>query len=225
MKTLKIILLLAVLGLGYYAWRSYTPSGYVFRPYESATLREGSALRDEAQRQKIESELAQFQASLGALTKPEDLTRKLNTLSVIAEYQQMIGKYADAKKTMETALEIQTDAPRLHAYSQLLFTMGAREGALPYIDAATLFAPETPELWRTKIEMLTEIHKDDLSQLDSTYRSALRATDNHIDIITMYATILTRQGRKEDAQAQWELAKQVLPSRADLYQKEIDSLK
>lgn len=225
MKTFKIILLLAALGLGYYAWRSYTPSGYVFRPYESATLRDGSALRDEAQRKKIEVELGQFQASLGALTKPEDLTRKLNTLSVIAEYQQMIGKYADAKKTIETALDIQTDAPRLQAYAQLLFTMGAREGALPYIDAAIRFAPETPELWRTKLDMLAEIHKTDLAQLDRYYEEAIQKSGNHIDIITMYAGILARQGRKEDATKYWKLAQEVLPSRKDMYQTEIDSLK
>lgn len=225
MKTFKIILLLAALGLGYYAWRSYTPSGYVFRPYESATLRDGSALRDEAQRKKIEVELGQFQASLGALTKPEDLSRKLNTLTVISEYQQLIGKYADAKKTLETALELETNPKLLQSYAQLLFTMGAREGALSYIDAAIRFAPETPELWRLKLDMLAEIHKTDLTQLDDDYEEALEATGNHIDIITMYANILTRQGRKDEARAQWELAKQVLPSRADMYQKEIDSLK
>lgn len=225
MKTFKIILLLAALGLGYYAWRSYTPSGYVFRPYESATLRDGSALRDEAQRKKIEVELGQFQASLGALTKPEDLSRKLNTLSVISEYQQLIGKYADAKKTLETALELETNPKLLQSYAQLLFTMGAREDALPYIDAAIRFAPETAELWRLKLDMLAEIHKTDLTQLDDDYEEALEATGNHIDIITMYANILARQGRKDEARAQWQLAKQVLPSRADLYQKEIDSLK
>lgn len=225
MKTFKIILLLAALGLGYYAWRSYTPSGYSFRPYESATLRDGSALRDEAQRKKIEVELGQFQASLGALTKPEDLTRKLNTLSVIAEYQQLIGKYADAKKTLETALELETNPKLLQSYAQLLFTMGAREGALPYIDAAIRFAPETAELWRLKLDMLAEIHKTDLTQLDRYYEEAIEKSDNHIDIITMYAGVLARQGRKEDATKYWKLAQEVLPSRKDMYQTEIDSLK
>lgn len=227
MKTsTKLLILVVILGLaGFYAWRNYTPSGYSFQPYESATLRDGSTLRDEAQRQKIETELGQFQASLGALNAPEDLQRKLNTMTVIAEYQQMIGKYTDAKKTMEAALDLQADAPRLQSYAQLLFTMGAREGALPYIDAAIRFAPETPELWRTKIDMLSEIHKNDLSQLDPTYKSALKATANHIDILSMYAGSLGRQGRKDEARTQWELAQQVLPSRADMYQTEIDALK
>lgn len=195
MKTsTKLLILVVILGLvGFYAWRTYTPSGYAFRPYESATLREGSALRDEAQRQKIETELAQFQASLGALSAPADLQRKLNTLTLISEYQQMIGKYADAKKTLETALSLEENAKLLQSYAQLLFTMGAREGALPYITAAIRFAPETPELWRLKLDMLAEIHKTDLTQLDDDYQDALEATDNHIDLVSMYATALSRQ--------------------------------
>lgn len=191
-KLLLVLLLLALLILGYSAWRN-SPSGYVFQPYESATLREGSALRDEAQRQKIETELGQFQASLGALSAPADLQKKLNTLTLISEYQQMIGKYADAKKTLETALSLEENARLLQAYAQLLFTMGAREGALPYITAAIRFAPETPELWRIKLDMLAEIHKTDLTQLDDDYEEALQATDNHIDLVSMYAATLTRQ--------------------------------
>lgn len=228
MKTsTKLIILVVILGLaGFYAWRTYTPSGYAFRPYESATpLREGSALRDEAQRKKIEVELGQFQASLNALSAPADLQKKLNTLALISEYQQMIGKYADAKKTLETALSLEENAKLLQSYAQLLFTMGAREGALPYITAAIRFAPETPELWRLKLDMLAEIHKTDLAQLDPTYRAAIKATGNHVDIVSMYAASLARQGRKDEARAQWELAQKILPSRAAMYQTEIDALK
>lgn len=227
MKTsTKLLILVVILGLvGFYAWRTTTPSGYSFRPYESATLREGSALRDETQRKKIETELGQFQASLGALSAPADLQKKLNTLALISEYQQMIGKYADAKKTLETALSLEENARLLQAYAQLLFTMGAREGALPYITAAIRFAPETPELWRTKLDMLAEIHKTDPTQLDKYYEEAIQKSGNHIDIITMYAGILARQGRKEDATKYWKLAQDVLPSRKDMYQTEIDSLK
>lgn len=226
MKTsTKLLILVIIFGLvALYAWRT-TPSGYSFRPYESTTLRDGSALRDEAQRKKIEVELGQFQASLNALGDPADLQKKLNTLTLISEYQQMIGKYADAKKTLETALALEENPKLLQSYAQLLFTMGAREGAIPYITAAIRFAPETPELWRLKLDMLSEIHKTDLTQLDSVYRAALKATDNHIDILSMYAGILSRQGRKDEARVQWELAQKVLPSRASLYQSEIDALK
>lgn len=130
MKTsLKLLILVVIIGLvGLYAWRTQTPGGYVFRPYESATpLRDGSALRDPAQIQKVETELAQFLASLGALTAPADQDKKLNTLAIISEYQQMLGKYADAKKTLESALAIEENPKLLQSYSQLLFTMGARE--------------------------------------------------------------------------------------------------
>lgn len=137
----------------------------------------------------------------------------------------MLGKYADAKKSLETAIALKATPGLLQSYAQLLFTMGAREGAIPYIDDAIMFAPETPELWRLKIDMLSELHKDDLTKVDSTYLDAIKATDDHIDIITMYAASLARQGRKEDAIKYWKLAQTVLPSRTNIYQQEIDSLK
>lgn len=227
MKTfLKILIPLVLIAAiaGYIAWREYSPSGYVFTPYESTVLREGSAPVNAEQKAVYEQTIAQFQTSLGALKEEKDRGKKLNTLVLISEYQQMLGKYADAKKTLEIALEIQADARLLQSYAQLLYTMGAREGALPYIDAAIMFAPETPELWRLKIDMLSELNKNDLSLVDDTYLKAIETTGNHIDIITMYAASLARQGRKEDAIRYWKLAQEVLPSRANLYQQEIDSL-
>lgn len=137
----------------------------------------------------------------------------------------MLGKYADAKKSLEAALALKVTPGFLQSYAQLLFTMGAREGALPYIDDAIMLAPETPELWRLKIDMLSEIHKNDLKAVDSAYLDAIEATDNHIDVITMYAASLSRQGRKEEAINYWKLAQTVLPSRTNIYQQEIDSLK
>lgn len=56
-----------------------------------------------------------------------------------------------------------------------------------------MFVPETPELWRLKIDMLSELHKDDLTIVDKTYLDAIKATDNHIDIVTMYAASLSHQ--------------------------------
>jgi len=73
--------------------------------------------------------------------------------------------------------------------------------------------------------MLSEIHKDDLTKLDPYYTDAIDTSNNHIDIITMYASSLSRQGRTEEARKYWKLAQDVLPSRAALYQQEIDSLK
>lgn len=173
----------------------------------------------------MESELAEFQSSLAAFTKPEDLDKKLNTLSLISEYQQMLGEYIEAKKTLETALSLQVNPKLLQSYAQLLFTMGAKEPAVSYIDDALKFAPETIELWRTKIDMLSEIHKKDLAFVDSTYQKAIDSTENSIDLVTMYATYLGRQGRKEEAIQYWTKAQQIFPKQAGAYQGEIDALK
>lgn len=69
----------------------------------------------------------QFQKSLGAFTEAEDFNKKLNTLTLISEYQQILGKYSDAKRTLETALTLEVNPKLLQSYAQLLFTMGARE--------------------------------------------------------------------------------------------------
>lgn len=227
MKTYTKPLILALILIciaGYMAWRQFTPSGYVFTPYESTLLREGKAPTDDLQKQKLETELAQFQKSLGAFDTPENLGKKLNTLTLISEYQQMLGKYGDAKKTLETALKIKTNSRLLQSYSQLLFTMGARENAVPYVDAAIMFAPETPELWRLKLDMLSEINKNDLSVMDSVYRDAIEATNN-LDMVTMYAAYLARQGKKEEAIQYWQKAQQIFPKQRATYQQEIDALK
>ncbi len=137
----------------------------------------------------------------------------------------MLGEYIEAKKTLETALSLQVNPKLLQSYAQLLFTMGAKEAAVGYIDDALKFAPETMELWRTKIEMLSEIHKKDLAAVDGTYREALDATGNNIDIVTMYAASLARQGRKEEAIQYWTKAQEIFPKQASAYQGEIDVLK
>lgn len=137
----------------------------------------------------------------------------------------MLGKYTGAKKTLETALSLQVNPKLLQSYAQLLFTMGAKEPAVSYIDDALKFAPETIELWRTKIDMLSEIHKKDLAAVDATYQKALAATNNSIDIITLYAASLARQGRKEEAIQYWTKAQQIFPKQAGAYQGEIDALR
>lgn len=227
MKTfLKILIPVVVIAIaGYIVWRENSPSGYTFTPYESTVLREGNAPINAEQKAVYEQTIAQFQTSLGALKEEKDRTKKLDTLLLISEYQQMLGKYAEAKKTLESALVIEANPKLLMAYAQLLYTMGARDAALPYIDDAIMFAPETPELWRLKIDMLSELNKNDLSVVDKTYLKAIEKTGNSIDIITMYAASLARQGRKEEAIRYWKMAQEVLPSRATLYQQEIDSLR
>jgi len=226
MKTYTKPLILALILIciaGYMAWRQFTPSGYVFMPYESTILREGKT-PEGAQAQKLETELAQFQNSLGAFTKPEDMDKKLNTLTLISEYQQMLGRYGEAKKALETALGLKVNSRLLQSYAQLLFTMGARENAVPYVDAAIMFAPETPELWRLKLDMLSEINKNDLTVMGPVYREAIEATNN-LDMVTMYAAYLGRQGKKDEAIQYWQRAQQISPKQRAAYQQEIDALK
>lgn len=210
---------------GYTAWRQFTPSGYVFIPYESTFLRNGNMPSNEQQKESIASQLIQFQNSLKDLTDPKDFNKKIHTFTLISEYQQMLGRYGDAKKTLETALGLQVSSQLLQSYAQLLFTMGAREGAIPYIDTAIMFAPEAPELWRLKIDMLSEINKNNPELLDAAYRKAIKSTDNSTDIITMYAVYLARQGRKEEAIQYWTKAQEISPKQRAAYQQEIDSLK
>lgn len=154
------------------------------------------------------------------------LETRINTLFLLYTQQDFLGHYGDAKKTIEQALTLETSHNLLQVYASLLVKMGNREAALPYIDMALRLMPLETNLWRTKIDIQRAIvGPAQLATIEDTYKNALQATKNDINMITLYATYLAELGRHEEAITYWQIAQKTYPANFAVYQAEIDLLK
>ena len=133
-------------------------------------------------------------------------------------YQDSLGQYSDAKKTLESVLNLQMSPNTLRTYTLLLAKMGDPKEAIFYIDRAISLAPTLPDLWNTKIDLLRIIYKNNLKNLDSTYREALGQTNNNIDIVSGYAHYLEQMGRKSESITYFKKATEMNPEGKYEYQ-------
>lgn len=147
-----------------------------------------------------------------------DVYARVGTLMRIYGYQDSLGLYSEAKKTLESVLALQMSTNTLRAYALLLAKMGDPKEALIYIDGAISLAPTLPDLWNTKIDLLRIIHKNNLRQLDTTYRQALQNTEDNIDIVAGYAHYLEQMGRKGESIAYYKKATEMNPAGKHEYQ-------
>ncbi len=100
--------------------------------------------------------------------------------------------------------------------------MGGPREAMEAIDHAIVLSPTLPDLWNTKIDFLRVLHKNNLKNLDSTYRNALKKTNNSIDIVSGYAHYLEQMGKKSESIEYYKKATEMNPQGKYEYQDAIN---
>lgn len=226
MKKILLIALSALLlaGVGYSVYH-YTKRPYIFVPYESSTLADKKSALDQKTLQEVEKRIQEIQKIIATFDEKTPLKDKNSTYFILSSEQQSIGRLLDAKKTLETTLKMSVKPNMLQAYALLLYSMGAKEPAMKYIDDALDLSPEVPDYWRSKIEMVKEMQPNNTTYLHLLYQEALSATHENINIITVYAQFLSDIGKREEAIQYWEKAIKKVPEEKDIYQQQIDVLK
>lgn len=227
MKYILIIFSLLVAGvIGFLFWnQQHTP--FVYEPYVSNNLKtEINRWFSPAQVQEWEDKIRSTQEAIAKFGPETTVETRINTLFSLASQQEVIGKYSDAKKTLEQVLSIEVSHNVLQVYASLLAKMGDNKAAIKYIDGAIEMMPRETNLWRTKIDMERErLWPKNLSKLEEVFKKALQSTNNDINMVTLYASYLSELGRKEEAILYWEIAKKIYPANATLFEGEIEALR
>lgn len=94
------------------------------------------------------------------------------------------------------------------------------------LDKAIALAPLNADYWKWKLLLLDQTTDMPYEAIVSVYDEAIRqvTTGYRVNIVTQFAGIAESNGRINDAIAQWELAKKIVPTNKDMYQAEIDRL-
>ncbi|MBP9852049.1 MAG: hypothetical protein KBC67_02185 [Candidatus Pacebacteria bacterium] len=95
------------------------------------------------------------------------------------------------------------------------------------LDKAIALAPTNADYWRWKLTLLDEKTDTPYEALVSLYDDGMKKVDTayKVNLVTQFARVAEYNGRINDAIAQWELAKTIIPEYKAMYQSEIDRLK
>jgi tetratricopeptide (TPR) repeat protein len=222
-RTIFLVLLLAAAYLAYQQFSGSTNGAFV--PYENTELQEWTAPRDAGLLRYSEERIASFQKTIDAFTETTSRDDKINNYFALAAEQQVVGRYTDAKKSLEMALALKNDAHIVHAYASLLYQMGAGADALDYLDDAIRAAPDVTNFWRTKISFVSTLYPDKKSKIEWTYKDGIKATNKDIDLVTLYASYLGANGRKNEAIQYWQMAIEKNPTAKTVYESEIANIR
>ncbi|TXG78964.1 hypothetical protein E6Q11_00040 [Candidatus Dojkabacteria bacterium] len=225
-KIIIIIILLAIIIGGVWFFENQKTS-VTYTPYTGTdlTLEVKRAFPPE-QVKEWQTKIRTTQETIAKFDDKTTVETRINTLFLLYTQQDFLGYYGDAKKTLEQALALEVSHNLLQVYASLLVKMGNREAALPYIDMALRLMPLETNLWRTKIDIQRAIvGPAQLATIEDTYKNALQATKNDINMITLYASYLAELGRHEEAITYWQIAQKTHPANFAVYQAEIDLLK
>ena len=221
----RLTFLVLIVAAGYLAYQQFaTPGVRTFAPYESTELQDRTISVDAGLLRYSEERIANFQKTIEAFTETTSKDDQINTYFALSAEQQLLGRYLDAKKSLEEALAVKYDAHIIHAYASLLYQMGAGADALPYLEDAIRVAPDVTNFWRTKISIISTLYPDKKSKIESAYKDGIKATKSDVDLLTLYASYLGSTGRKQEAIRYWQMAIEKNPTAKSVYESEIASL-
>lgn len=167
--------------------------------------------------QKLEATKVQF-------LPPHELFRIYNEL---AFNYHMVGDLAAAKEFYLKASKINRLDPALWAslfsvYKDMYDYRAARDA----VKKSLGINPVDWNLWRGYIELEQFHFGADRAKLEGLYREALTATNNSVNIITVYAKFLEEGGDRQGALKYWKMTLEKVPSGelSELYRQEIRRL-
>jgi|GEM_PF-3530194 len=154
-------------------------------------------------------------------------TQRFNNAMTNARIAVGQKDYRAALKQYNLALKYQNVDT---AYIGLYVVYGAQGNwteARKNLDKAIALAPSNADYWRWKLTLLDEKTDTPYEALVSLYDDGMKKVDTayKINLVTQFARVAEYNSRINDAIAQWELAKTIIPEYKTMYQAEIDRLK
>lgn len=136
-----------------------------------------------------------------------------------------LGKLEDALKQFIEASKLKPEdsTAQVSLYTVYL-DMQDNESARESIKKAIELKPTDPDIWKKYILLEKERFNASNELLTNLYSEALSKTNNHVDIITAYATFLEEIGNLQAAKEYWQKAVEANPGRRSLYEEEIKRL-
>ncbi len=227
-----IIGLVAVVAIGggiYYYQKTMTPVEPVAIDTETPTS-EGDATTAESTINEAVASTSSVDTSTGVKTtaSADESLDAQRFGYAMTNARNAVGQkdYKAALKQYNLALKYQkTDT----AYIGLYVVYGAQGewvDARNALDKALALAPTNADYWRWKLTLLDEKTDTPYEVLVSLYEDGMNKVDTayKVNLVTHFGRIAEYNGRINDAIAQWELAKTIIPEYKAIYQSEIDRL-
>lgn len=211
-----IVLTLLIAGgfVGYNKWAAYQK--------EQRLVKEVDRKLTEAERKIYEDRLVEVEKRL---QNPKDDGEKTELLWFKAVQLQGLGKLAEARQVLLTAIEFNPKEYDLFVSLHLVYLeMTDFEEARTAIIKATVLSPQDPDGWRRYILLEQEKFDSSPEHIKSMFAEALTKTNDHVDMVKLYAGYLEKIGDYSAAISYWEQAIQKFPSSREIYQKEIERL-
>lgn len=173
----------------------------------------------EAERQNYLKNITELEGKLQAAT--EDAERYKLRMQIGFE-QYALGEYAKARSSYLEANKLMPTNPTAFAELYVVESaMGDYENAKRHLQKAIEINPSNAQYWRWIITLRADAFQDSPEELKKYYLDGLEKTRDHVDIVTMYAQFLEKQGDVVSAVAQWKKAIELNPDQKDVYQAEI----
>ncbi len=173
-------------------------------------------------RKLVESQLAGYQEQLKGLGGDQFAKERDSLLVKLAGAQYKLGKYQDAVDTLSKISEEGKNTARVWGlYTNIYRDMGDTENASKAAQQALDRDRENPDFWLAVIEFSGNKSNDDQKK---QYETALRTTDNNIEIVVSYAKFLEKIGDKPGAILYWQKAGQLDDKNKANYDAEVKRL-
>jgi len=224
-KIISLTIFVLLIGAAsYLAYVQFFNAPAVFVPYESQTLQNRPTNLDATNRAFVEKRMKTTQEKIAQFDDKTSTEDKVNYYFALSADQQLLWQGLEAKKSLEQALALKYDAHIIHAYGSLIYELGDIKWALKYVDMAIDSAPDVPNFWQTKIKLAQELYKESPKKVSQVYLDGIKATQEDVDIITLYASHLAQIGQKWEAIKYWQKAIEKNPDAKNVYEAEIKNL-
>lgn len=161
-------------------------------------------------------------------TTSEDSGSKLDRYNAYIEsgmVLQGMGKLAKARDQFLAAAKLD---PKNYTAQTSLFSvyseMNDYSSSRQAIKEAVKLNSSSPDIWRNYISLEMGQFAASREEANSLFKEALQKTNNHVDIMTVYAQFLEQGGDKQGAIDYWKKAAQANPSGKALYDEEVKRL-
>lgn len=135
-----------------------------------------------------------------------------------------LGQISKAEEAYKKAAEF--DPKNYNAYTAL-YTLyletGENDKALQAIEKAIELAPEKPDVWRKLVELKRDKLGASNEELSGIFQEAIKKTNEHVDIVKLYAQFLENAGQYQKAWELWNVLHNHYPEE-EIYQREMDRL-
>ncbi len=166
-------------------------------------------------REIFEGRVRESKSKIENFTGDTSVEEKFRTYVYLARAQFSLGNLVDAEKNYEEAIDLDYDGSLLSGAWYELFSVRYHrqdyENAKEAIQKAIDLAPNNVEYWRALVDLEHDGFKASDETIKNLHLFAIQESDNHPDIIAMYAIYLESKGDLRGALEQWKRILEIRP--------------